>query len=911
MRDRFRPQGIDAFEHYYVGIDSLAELATREDRVCVLNILGGESRTVTPVSNEYSGGNIVCGTMPGRSGSVMETKAGNIPVYNNVAEAVAAGHKFNVAVVYVPPSGVKDSVIEAVRQNEDISKIVILTEKVPLKHSRIIRQFCQQQGVDVFGANCLGIGDAHNHVRIGGALGGNAPEESLVPGSVALFSNSGNFTTTIATYLLTDGWGTTTSVSSGKDVYIHFAASEFTHAFHNDERSKAAVMYIEPGGYYEHKLQFDKPVVTCVVGRWKAKLSRACGHAGAIAGSGDNAFEKEKWFMEKFGVDDIYTPENPVCSARGAVVINIAHIPEALTAVMKLNSIEPDFEPRGDLSLKCWFASNTDIDLPEVLQLPVVEAIEPYNEQIALLAEQVGVVFPRQNMKDASAASMMDPKTQVSRLQGVSVLDCSQHALEENLVLSLVRDYPDEHGRALANVALNAYVNQSGTVLAAAADAAREAGNSPNTVLSSAVSILGPNCAAEARCAVQALVRIFGHSGLLDPADDSFDFSVQLDDAEVQAGEILGSGGTGLGADMLVAIRARLAQSVFVDFIESLSERSGKAIGDQAVLAAIAAHLSWNALMNKRLAAMTVANFPWHMKIFAALVGSSVPASEQDRASFRGVSNRELMNNWSFTETAYLAQLGERPSEGDLFAFTILLGLIVSNGPGTISAQGPKGAVAADGPEVPDRVQVNKAYAGFLTHTGYAHGGNGFEAMEFLIKQFGEQNLVDPGDAEHGFDLKAMATAYAREYAAYKVKAKAEGNLSYAKVPCINHPIFKGKDVNFDPREVFVRDLIKQRGSYNIFLEYYHELVEALCRVGVSRNVYCVNVDAVIAVILLKILWKPFRAGQFSEKSLEMAAFTVFLYGRMVGSAAEIDDHTNRGKNMDTRTPASKCRYVS
>jgi succinyl-CoA synthetase alpha subunit len=362
-------------------------LATREDRVCVLNILGGESRTVTPVSNEYSGGNIVCGTMPGRSGSVMETKAGNIPVYNNVAEAVAAGHKFNVAVVYVPPSGVKDSVIEAARQNVDINKIIILTEKVPLKHSRIIRQFCQQQGVDVFGANCLGIGDAHNHVRIGGALGGNAPEESLVPGSVALFSNSGNFTTTIATYLLTDGWGTTTSVSSGKDVYIHFAASEFTHAFHNDERSKAAVMYIEPGGYYEHKLQFDKPVVTCVVGRWKAKLSRACGHAGAIAGSGDNAFEKEKWFMEKFGVDDIYTPENPVCSAKGAVVINIAHIPEALTAVMQLNNIEPDFESRGDLSLKCWFASNTDIDLPEALQLPVVEAIEPYNEQIALLAE--------------------------------------------------------------------------------------------------------------------------------------------------------------------------------------------------------------------------------------------------------------------------------------------------------------------------------------------------------------------------------------------------------------------------------------------------------------------------------------------------------------------------------------------
>ena len=65
------PRGVAAFEHYYVGIDSLDQIATKDDRVCVLNISGGESRTVTPVSHVYSGGNIACGTMPGRSGSVM------------------------------------------------------------------------------------------------------------------------------------------------------------------------------------------------------------------------------------------------------------------------------------------------------------------------------------------------------------------------------------------------------------------------------------------------------------------------------------------------------------------------------------------------------------------------------------------------------------------------------------------------------------------------------------------------------------------------------------------------------------------------------------------------------------------------------------------------------------------------
>ena len=59
------PKGVGDFK-YYVGINSLAELATQEDRVCVLNILGSESRGVTPTSHEYSGGNIVFGTSPGR-----------------------------------------------------------------------------------------------------------------------------------------------------------------------------------------------------------------------------------------------------------------------------------------------------------------------------------------------------------------------------------------------------------------------------------------------------------------------------------------------------------------------------------------------------------------------------------------------------------------------------------------------------------------------------------------------------------------------------------------------------------------------------------------------------------------------------------------------------------------------------
>ncbi|MDP2811005.1 MAG: CoA-binding protein [Rhodocyclaceae bacterium] len=903
------PQGIAAFPHYYVGVNSLAELATKEDRVCVLNITGGESRTVTPVSHIYSGGNIVCGTAPGRSGSVVKTTAGDIPVFDNMAEAVNAGIHFNVVVVYLPPSGVRDGVIEAIRVNPNLKKIVILTEKVAVRDARIIRAVGQMNGIDIFGANCLGIADAHNHVRIGGALGGSAPEESLIPGTVALYSNSGNFTTTIAVYLATAGWGTTVSLSSGKDVYIHYAAPEWAHAFRNDDRSKAAVMYIEPGGYYERDIVFDKPVVACVVGRWKAKLTKACGHAGAIAGSGDNALAKEQWFMDKFGVSALFTPENPVCSEKGAVVTNISHIPAAMTAVMARRGVKPDFAPVGDLSLKCWFSNIQGIALPTHLNPPVVKAMAPYDEQIALLAEQVGTIFPRQTMKDASGASMMDPKTQVTRIHGVSVLDASTHTFEENLVQSLVREYPDANGAALANIALNAFVNQAGKVGLAAADASRESGNSPNTALAAAVAMVGPKDVETARKAAIALMELFKKRGMEDPAV-AVDFSAQLAAADpaifVSSGESCNR-----CKAILSAIESRGAKSVFLDFVQALAAQHGGRVGSAVLLAAITTHLAWKPLMRKRISVVTIGTMPWHFRVFSTLIGSAASSANQFPGKFCGVADADLMASWSFTETAHLALLGTRPDAEALYSFSVLLGLIISNGPGTISAQGAKGAVSADGPESPERVQVNKGYIGFLTHTGYAHGGNGFEAIAFLLDRFRSSGLKDPGSESHGLDLAAMATAYAKEYKGYKVRAKAEGSLSYDKIPCVNHPVFKDKDVNYDPREVFVADLFKKRGNYNVFHDFYHQLVQALYKTGVSKNVYCVNVDAVIAVILLKMLWQPYAEGKIADATLEAAAFTTFLFGRMIGSAAEIDDHTNRGRNMDTRTAASACSYVS
>lgn len=893
---------------YYVGISSLTQVASRDDRVCVLNILGGESSDVTPVSHTYSGGNVVCGTAPGKGGSVLETPMGNIPVYNNVREALAAGHRFNCGVVYLPPSAARDGVAELIRVNPDLRKIFIITEKIAVHDAREIRAMGQQNGIDIFGANGLGVADSWNQVRIGGALGGDKPGDSLKPGSIAIFSNSGGFSTTIAQYLRMAGWGTTTVISSGKDVYIHYAAPEFAFALANDARSKAAVLYCEPGGYYEYDAQFTKPVVACVVGRWKSKLTRAVGHAGAMAGGNDDAQAKERWFMEKFGVDDIFTPENPVFSAKGAVVTNIAHIPAALTAVMRANATMPDFAPEGSLALKPWFGSDEGLDLPKELRIPVVEAIAPYGEQIAILNTQIGGVVPRQSMKDASGASQMDAKTQVTSLHGTSMLTAATLPLESNVTLALVHDAGGENDRKLIAPTIAAYVNLHGRPELAAAQASREAGNAPNAVLAAAAAIVGPKRQQAAREALRFMIERFHAAGLGNEfgasLSDSFDIAAV--DASGQP-DLTGEQPDPQAERLLAGVKARGARSVFLRWLASLPGHPTEA----AVLAAISATLAWGPLSRKRISRATAESFPWWLQLFGTLIGASADAGKHEAGRFCGIDDAKLLGELSLGETAFAALLGQVPNEGDLFAFQTLVGLLLTNGPGSISAQGAKGAVSSDGPEQPDRVQLNKALMGFLTHTGYAHGGNGYEGIAYLCEQFKGSGLKNPAATDHGIDLKALAARAVEQYASYKAQKKTAGSLDIAKLPGVNHPVFKDKPVNHDPREVFIAKLFEARGETNVFHQFYRALVQQLFDAGVSRNVYCVNVDAVIAALLLKMLWQPLNAGRIGERELETAAFTIFLYPRMLGCAAEADDHLNRGRNMDTRTPASQCRFVA
>lgn len=897
---------------YYLGIHSLEELVNKDSRVCVLNILGNESRTVTPVSHEYSGGNVVAGVQYGRKGN-LETNIGNIPVYRSLRDVMEAGHNFDVGVIYLPPAAVSQAVWELASFNKDLKRIVIITEKVSVHDSRDIRFICQDAGVDVIGANCLGVANVWDHVRIGGALGGDKPEETLRQGSIAIHSNSGNFTTTIAEYLRTSGFGISTAVSSGKDVYIHFALPEFLYAAQNDPRTKAAALYVEPGGYYEkqalewideRKFGFNKPIVVCVTGRWKKDVSRSCGHAGAMAGSGDDAESKEKWFDEYFGVD-VFDPKNPKVSKKGVRVASIQHIPEAMQAVFEKIDEAPDFEASGNLNLKPWI-SDAIVQVPVELDLPVVQAISPYDEQIKEINKQVGANFLRQNMRNKSGASRMEPKTQVAELHGKPILELSKYTVEENVYHAIAKVMPSKANLRTMNLLLNLFLradsNEIDTVRLAKSNSA-----TPNGYLAAQVAAIGDNGFLQkireySRFLVDS-IREYGTAGELKPIPEKLDdeitktfFSKRTTNpnsvADLLRKEVLEGG----NKNSVLQLAQHILKSADV---------KKKSVADEVafLVASLAVSIFWKPMAAKRISRTVVEDAVTYVYIIARIVAYAVidPKNNAQWKKLLTGDNGDITK--SFTDNVFKILFNRKPSKTERVELMYLLGLTITNGPGTISAKGSKESVSA-------RNHISMSFVGFLANTGLAHGGNGFEAVAYLLENFKDSVIKDPGQKSDSLDLTAMAKKAAKTYGQYKQMEKETGSLNYRRVPCIGHPVFKGNKVNVDPREDFVKKELQDKGISNVFLDFYHALVKELFNEGVTRNVFCVNVDAVLAVITLKLIWNDLQEKRISNKQVQDLVFTLFLLGRSIGVAAEIADHRDRGLDMDCRTPQKEISFV-
>jgi succinyl-CoA synthetase alpha subunit/citrate synthase len=897
---------------YFVGIYSLEELVTKESRVCVINILGAESRKVTPVSHEYSGGNIVAGVQYGRTGS-LETKSGEIPVFPSIRDVMLNGVEFDIGVIYLPPVAVSQAVSELINFNRNLKRIVIVTEKIPAKDSMYIRILCQEAGVDVIGANCLGVANVWDNVRVGGALGGDNPGETLKKGTVAIHSNSGNFTTTIAEYMRTGGFGISTAVSSGKDVYIHFALPEFLFAAQNDPRTKAVALYVEPGGYYEkialdmirdRKFGFNKPIVVCVTGRWKKDINRSCGHAGALAGSGDDALGKEKWFDDYFQAP-CFDPENPEVSKKGVRIASIQDFPKAISEVYKKIDEKPDFQPSGDLSLKLWL-SDSFIKLPEKLHLDSVEAIEPYNKRIREINKQIGAQYLRQNMRNKSGASKMNKETLVAEQHGRPILDLAKYTLEENLYFSLAKRMPDNEDIPSINLLLNLLLRIDQR-LDMIMDIAGENGCTPNSMMASAISLIGENpVLKKAEKFSRDIITLIREYGIDSHTND---YPAELINS---IGEKFPSG-TGSEYDEISLLLINEIKNSgkdceplrFSKNVIEMAEKSGKIIQDSYsfLLASIATCIFWKPMLEKRITRETAETSLYYFTCVSTIAALSV--MKKDKNQFRQNLTRGKLSGLtsSFTDNIFAVLFNRKGNESEITEFKYIAGLTLTNGPGTISAKGAKESVSA-------RNHIATAFTGFLVNTGLAHGGNGFEAVEYLLENFESSNLKNPGNEKHGLDLDSLANTAAKQYRDYVKEQKEAGKTDYKRIPCINHPVFKGAAVNIDPREEFVKKELEAKNIYNVFIEFYHKLVKELYREGVTKNVFCVNVDAVISVIALKLVWNDLSSGKMEKEEVQKLVFLLFLIGRAIGVSAEISDHRDRGLDMDCRTPQPELNHV-
>ena len=118
-----------------------------------------------------------------------------------------------------------------------------------------------------------------------------------------------------------------------------------------------------------------------------------------------------------------FNPDSPKAGKKGVRIESIQDAPTAMAAVYKEIGEGTDFEPFGDLSLKPWFVNEQGLDLPAKLHMDAVEAMAPYNDAIKKLGNQVGAQLTRESMRNKSGASRMNPKTDVTEVHGVPVLD--------------------------------------------------------------------------------------------------------------------------------------------------------------------------------------------------------------------------------------------------------------------------------------------------------------------------------------------------------------------------------------------------------------------------------------------------------------------------------------------------------
>jgi succinyl-CoA synthetase alpha subunit len=255
--------------------------------------LGRMGRLHAKLSIEY-GTQVVGGVAPGKGGQLID----GIPVFDTVREAVE-DTRANASVIFVPPAGAADAVLEAADAGLDL--VACITEGIPALDMLRAKRALAGSPMRLIGPNCPGV-VTPEQCRIG-----IMPAQITRPGPVGVVSRSGTLTYEAVDQLSRLGIGQTTCLGIGGDPIIGTTFIDALGLFEEDPATKAIVMIGEIGGSAEEeaaefiKGHMQTPVVAFIAGQ-NAPAGKRMGHAGAIIAGGKGRASDKMAALEAAGV---------------------------------------------------------------------------------------------------------------------------------------------------------------------------------------------------------------------------------------------------------------------------------------------------------------------------------------------------------------------------------------------------------------------------------------------------------------------------------------------------------------------------------------------------------------------------------------------------------------------------------
>ncbi len=269
-------------------------------KVIVQGLTGGQGK-YHGLRNKAYGTQVVAGVTPGKGGTDVE----GIPVFNSVAEAVAATGA-NASFVAVPPKAASAAILEAAAAG--VAFVVCITEGIPaqdeaLVYNTLVRDFPSTR---LLGPNCPGI-ISPGKCNIGITAGEIAELPSATKKNVGIVSRSGTLTYQALYELKQRGIGVSTCVGIGGDPVPGTNFIDCLREFQADPETHAIIMIGEIGGSAEEeaaefiKAHVTKPMSAYIAGV-TAPAGKKMGHAGAIVSGGKGTAQGKMDALRAAGV---------------------------------------------------------------------------------------------------------------------------------------------------------------------------------------------------------------------------------------------------------------------------------------------------------------------------------------------------------------------------------------------------------------------------------------------------------------------------------------------------------------------------------------------------------------------------------------------------------------------------------